>query len=133
MPEMQPIAKKPSPETADEPGCMERILKELETRYGLDEEQGMPLIESLATSLFDHSKELGAMLEELNPDKLHHMGHTIKGMLMNMGLTSEAQKAKELEELGTNGASPDALRTAAEALLKQTGQILAELPASLPR
>lgn len=133
MPEMQPIAKKPSPQTAEEPGYMERILKELETRYGLDEEQGMPLIESLVTSLFDHNKELEAMLEELNPDKLNRMGHTIKGMLMNMGLTSEAQKAKELEELGLNGASPDALRAAAEALLKQTGQILAELPASLPR
>jgi hypothetical protein len=103
------------------------MLASLHEQYELDRDSAMPLIENLAETLTEHRRELETCLSPPDTELIMHHAHSIKGMLLNMGLTPEGLTAKELEDLARSGASSEELAGAAKALLRVTNSILEEL------
>jgi PAS domain S-box-containing protein len=122
----------PAPVTTQEPAdeatrFVERMLVSLYEQYELDRDSAMPLIENLFETLTEHRKGLDACLASPDTEQIMHHAHSIKGMLLNMGLTPEGLTAKDLEELARSGAPAAELTEAATALLRVTDSILVEL------
>jgi len=103
------------------------MLVSLYEQYELDRDSAMPLIENLFETLTEHRKGLDACLASPDTEQIMHHAHSIKGMLLNMGLTPEGLTAKDLEELARSGAPAAELTEAATALLRVTDSILVEL------
>lgn len=128
----------PATLSADTPGPAEgdavsRARAALATRYGLeDDDQTLPLFLSLAESIRDHLPDLRAPHPQERRHELRALAHSLKGMLVNMGLTPEAQVAKHLEELCATE-NPDAeITTETSALASLCAQILTQIEARLP-
>lgn len=117
--------------TGEALGRFETIISELERRYGLNVEQTLPLIENLVETLDAHLPDLTLCQSVDNNNDLTHHAHSIKGVLLNMGLTSDAQAAKNLEDLCKTGSEPEALREAVTTLQAMTEAILTDLRAGL--
>ena len=72
-------------------------------------------------------------LNEDDRNDMTHHAHSIKGVLLNMGLTSDAQVAKDLEDMCKAGSEPEILREAVAALQTLTESILNDLTTGLTR
>jgi CheY-like chemotaxis protein len=108
---------------------VERILTALASQYDLDRDESMPLVQSLFESLTEHRTKVMQNLED--PEATGRHAHTIKGLLLNMGLTPEGLLAKGVEETARTGGDSGSLRESAQVLLDVTADILAELAVAL--
>lgn len=123
LPEPAPPAQAPTPATD---GVVQRALAALQTQYGLEHDEAMPLVDSLAASLTEHLAGLEECRSSADPDQLRHHAHGIKGLLLNMGLAPEGAVAKEVEELAQSGGRSDLERGAGE-LLQMATAILEDI------
>ncbi len=123
-------AAPPSPGAArDDTNLVGQMFDELAARYDLDHEQALPLIVSLAESLEEHLDALPDCLHDMDKPLLAQHAHSLKGLYLNMGLTSQAATAKHLEDMARNDGPDKDLRTAGQALSELTSTILAEIRA----
>ncbi|NCD24906.1 MAG: PAS domain S-box protein [Deltaproteobacteria bacterium] len=93
----------PAPAPAPTSPPFDRALAALQSQYGLGQDQAIELIRSLETSLKNHQPEMEQAMAAEDIEGLRHLAHSIKGMLANMGLTLEAETAKNLENACAQG------------------------------
>jgi len=83
----------------------EEIKQYLINQFGLPPEQIDSMLPELIGTLVDHIKKLETVVEIGEPEQLGKAGHTIKGALLNLGLTDCAEIAHSIETAGKGGVS----------------------------
>ncbi len=82
----------------------DRLVHHFKTAYRLDDDQIEVMIESTAKSM---SAALAALYQALDEnrglDEVARLGHSIKGLLLNIGETHWAELARELEKSAAQG------------------------------
>ncbi len=71
--------------------------------FQLSQEQIGDMLPSFITTLSTHMQNMERVLGENDPLALGKAGHTMKGALLNLGLSDCAQLALRIEEKGKSG------------------------------
>ncbi len=86
----------------------DRLKRHFQTTYRLDDDQIEVMIESTARSM---NAVLAALYQALDEnrslDEVARLGHSIKGLLLNMGEKHWAELARELEKAASQGKQQD--------------------------
>jgi len=99
---------------------IDKVKEYLKSELGLDEEEVLPLISTARESLREDLRKLEKSLENGNLEDFAKVAHTVKGVLLNLGLEEEAGFAKELELKARAGENTEVLK---EGLLKLTSRV----------
>lgn len=75
----------------------ERIVAHMKTQFGLPEDQLEALIPNFIQTLREHLTELENAVSDGNLEHIGRAAHTIKGALLNLGLTESAETARIIE------------------------------------
>jgi HPt (histidine-containing phosphotransfer) domain-containing protein len=86
----------------------ERLVHHFKATYRLDDDQIKVMIDSSARSM---NAALAALYQALDENRdlseIARLGHSIKGLLLNMGETQWAELARELEKAAAQGKQLD--------------------------
>ena len=105
----------------------ERTLAAMKNNYGLGPTQAFALIRTLECTLDEHLPQLDTARSTGDIQTLRQLAHAIKGMLANMGLTPEAEVAKNLEYSCANGGSARELEAGVDELTALCAAVRADL------
>ena len=98
----------PSPDVNEVPlMSAEQRINQIKTylceHFQLSQEQIGEMLPSFITTLSTHMQNMERVLGENDPLALGKAGHTMKGALLNLGLSDCAQLAMRIEEKGKAG------------------------------
>ena len=87
----------------------DRLVRHFKSTYRLDDDQIEVMIESTAKSMNAALAALYQALdgEHINLGEVARLGHSIKGLLLNMGETRWAELAREMEKSAAQGGQQD--------------------------
>jgi HPt (histidine-containing phosphotransfer) domain-containing protein len=103
---------------------IERAKKTLFEQLGLEGEELNEFIQMAKSSLTENFTELDKAFTEGDIETLARRAHTIKGVLLNLGLEEEAAFAKEIELEAKGGADKEKLGKMIEKLKETIGEFL---------
>ena len=90
-----------------------KIKESIENKFsamGVDEESINELIEVSILSLEEELSKIEALLQSDDISELGLFTHTIKGILLNVGLDDDAAKFKEIKHLFEEGKSDEEIK-----------------------
>ena len=74
------------------------IIEHFKSMYALDEDQALKLIESAKSDLNKHLSTAEENIKKLDLGALAKTAHAMKGVLLNLGLSDQADLAREIEQ-----------------------------------
>ena len=90
---------------------MKESIKEKFSAMGIDDEETInELIEVSVMSVEDELSKIEEILESGNLDQLGFHTHTIKGVLLNVGLNEDAEGFKEIKHLFDEGKTEEEIK-----------------------
>ncbi len=105
-------------------GSQQEAIKEhLKEQFGLSDEKVEVMLPSFIAILADHLRKLEADVAEGELVAVSQAAHTLKGALLNLGLSDMADLAKTLEQ----GGKQENRQLDYEGLVEQLGKILKRL------
>jgi len=103
---------------------IEKIKTYLMNELGVGEEEIEGLIEVAKGSLAKNFEKLERHLSAGEMDEFARVAHTIKGVLLNLGLEKEAALSKEIELKAKEGESKESLSQMVENLKKSLAGLI---------
>ena len=94
-----------------------KIKESVKSKFGaigIDEDTINELITVSIESLQEEIKKIEDILKNGNLDEIGFHTHTIKGILLNVGLENDAKKFKEIKHLLEEGKSKDEIKAITE-------------------
>ena len=102
----------------------EQIKNHIQRQFGLPEEQVEEMIPIFLATLAEHLKNLEQTVDGGNYLEIGAAAHTIKGALLNLGLSESAELALSIEQKGKSAESGADFRTILDALRSQLDDYL---------
>ncbi|MCC6347325.1 MAG: Hpt domain-containing protein, partial [Nitrospirales bacterium] len=117
--EEMPIVPAAAPAEGGEKGedLREKALTYFMRTFGGDEESARHLLRSSIDSVRSEVRAIESALESGNGGDLQRALHSLKGILLNSGLTEQGERAAELNTMAEKGTDPARMKTGAEALV----------------
>lgn len=90
----------------DKATYLQTIQQHLQTSYLLSEDKAASMIPVFASTLKNHVNQLAELADGGDAEQLSRASHTVKGALLNIGLSELAELAFTIEKQCQNGENP---------------------------
>ena len=90
----------------DKAAYLQTIKQHLQTAYLLSEDKAASMIPVFVNTLKNHVNQLAELANYGDAEQLSRASHTVKGALLNIGLSELAELAFTIEQQCQNGENP---------------------------